>query len=513
MARQPSPNWSRGFAITSTSYAREIVADNSKEGGIIILSAIKDGNESLRITKLGRDMQDKVEYDANIDKLNINRINLGDIQLVEKRLFWIDNKEGALYTSVLDDINKKFGEVDRLRGNVVDFDVTEDNRYLVVTSSDGKLGFYEEINGEYVELEGPSDLINVKMVNIKSNNNIIYLQTAILNKDNSYKEVYISEYRDNKWGNSIYMTSLLEVKSQIKDMQFASDKDYVYSISSVQGDDRTTYTYIINGYSKETKELFNEIKTRWAIELKVQEFSSKPIMLDSDNNGVTVFTTAPSNLDIRATNSNVIKLNLTKDGFTSAELVSNTKKWSNQVIVLRDKNTDYVLWNESAGFGSTVIMGTSNDEAVLEKNAGVTMEDIKGAIAEEAPYFVNLLIVLVGARLFNTFPAIIWLLCMFMWYSVMEKNYNRYLYIGILIHLIFQITSMDFYYKNSHIMPEFLILSLAKYVIPLLFAVLAIGFAFAYKKEADEPQSYKVYAMYLVYYHILINYLYVPYLF
>lgn len=513
MARQPSPNWSRGFAITSTSYAREIVADNLKEGGIIILSAIKDGNESLRITKLGRDMQDKVEYDANIDKLNINRINLGDIQLVEKRLFWIDNKEGALYTSVLDDINKKFGEVDRLRGNVVDFDVTEDNRYLVVTSSDGKLGFYEEINGEYVELVGPSDLINVKMVNIKSNNNIIYLQTAILNKDNSYKEVYITEYRDNKWGNSIYMTSLLEVKSQIKDMQFASDKDYVYSISSVQGDDRTTYTYIINGYSKETKELFNEIKTRWAIELKVQEFSSKPIMLDSDNNGVTVFTTAPSILDIRATNSNVIKLNLTKDGFTSAELVSNTKKWSNQVIVLRDKNTDYVLWNESAGFGSTVIMGTSNDEAVLEKNAGVTMEDIKGAIAEEAPYFVNLLIVLVGARLFNTFPAIIWLLCMFMWYSVMEKNYNRYLYIGILIHLIFQITSMDFYYKNSHIMPEFLILSLAKYVIPLLFAVLAIGFAFAYKKEADEPQSYKVYAMYLVYYHILINYLYVPYLF
>lgn len=513
MARQPSQNWSRSFIVNTTSYAREIVADMTEEGNIIILSPVNQGKERLKITKLKRNMQVEDEYEASINKLNINRIYSEDIQLVGKKLYWRDNKENILYTSVLDDKSKKFGQVHELHKNVIDFDITEDNRYLAVVFSDGKVSIYEDLNGEINELEGPSDLSKVQMVNIKTNNSVVYLQTVAFKENDSKKEVYIAEYKDSKWDSSLFMTSMLEVKNQIKDIALAIDKDYVYSISSVQGDDKTSYTYIINGYSKGTKELFDELKTRWAIDVKVREFSSTPVMLDSQHNGVTVFTTAPSNLDPRAADSNVIKLNLIKDGFNSAELVSNTNKWSNQVIVLRDNNDDYVLWNESGGFGSTVVMGTSNDEIVLKDNAKLTMEDVKGAIAEEAPYLVNLLIVSVGARLFNIFPSIIWLLCMFMWYSVMEKKYNLYLFIGMIIHFIFQITSMDFYYKKAYIMPEFLTLDSVKYGIPLLFAVLAGFFAFTYKKEADEPQGYKVYAMFLMYYHILINYLFTPYLF
>lgn len=513
MARQPSQNWSRSFIVNTTSYAREIVADMTEEGNIIILSPVNEGKERLKITKLKRNMQVEDEYEASIDKLNINRIYSEDIQLVGKKLYWRDNKENILYTSVLDDKSKKFGQVHELHKNVIDFDITEDNRYLAVVFSDGKVSIYEDLNGEINELGGPSDLSKVQMVNIKTNNSVVYLQTVAFKENDSKKEVYIAEYKDSKWDSSLFMTSMLEVKNQIKDIALAIDKDYVYSISSVQGDDKTSYTYIINGYSKGTKELFDELKTRWAIDVKVREFSSTPVMLDNQHNGVTVFTTAPSNLDPRTADSNVIKLNLIKDGFNSAELVSNTNKWSNQVIVLRDNNDDYVLWNESGGFGSTVVMGTSNDEVVLKDNAKLTTEDVKGAIAEEAPYLVNLLIVSVGARLFNIFPSIIWLLCMFMWYSVMEKKYNLYLFIGMIIHFIFQITSMDFYYKKAYIMPEFLTLDSVKYGIPLLFAVLAGFFAFTYKKEADEPQGYKVYAMFLMYYHIFINYLFTPYLF
>ncbi len=513
MARQPSPNWSRGIPVTTTFYTREIVADMTSEEDVTIILPIKGGKEGLKITKLSRDMKDNEEYEASIDKFDINTISNDDIQFVGNKLYWRDNNESALYISALNHITKSFGEVVKFKENVVDFHLAKDGSYMAVVFSGGKVSLYEEQDGGYVEIGGPSDLEKVEMVNVKNNNNTLYLQTVILNEENSNKEVYVTEYRDNKWDKSIYMTSLLEVKNQIKDIELAVDKDYVYSISSVQGDVKTSYTYLINGYSKDTKEPFNEITAKWAIDFKVQNFSSKPVMFDSAEEGVTVFTTAPSSLDVRATSSNVIKLGLTKDGFSSAELVSNTNKWSSQVVALRDNNTDYVFWNESGGFGSTVIMGTSNDEAVINNYASITTEDIKGAIAEEAPYIVNLLIVSVGARLFNTFPAIIWLLCMFMWYSVMEKKYNLYLFIGMIIHLIFQITSMDFYYQNSHIMPGFLNLSLVKYIIPLLFAALAGIVAFIYKKEADEPQSYKVYAMFLAYYHIFINYLFVPYLF
>lgn len=513
IARQPSPNWSRGIEVTTTPFTREIVAGMTSERDILIIAPIKDGKEILKITKLNKDMQIKEEYEASIDKFNINTITSDDIQLIGNNLYWRDNKESALYTSTLDDASKRFGEVVKLNENVVDFQVAEDARYLVVVLSGGKVALYKEQGGEYIELEGPSDLSNIQMVNIITNNDTIYLQTAIYNEENSNKEVYITEYKDNKWAKSVYMTSLLEVKNQIKDIELAVDKDYVYSISSVQGDDKTSYTYLINGYSKDTKESFEEIKAKWAIDLKVQYFSSKPVIFDSEEEGLTVFTTAPSNLDVRATSSNVIKLNLTKDGFKSAELVSNTKKWSNQVVVLRDNNTDYVLWNESGGFGSTIIMGTSNDRTVIENHANITTKDIKDAIAEEVPHIVNLLIVSVGARLFSIFPSIIWLLCMFMWNSVMEKRYNLYLIIGMIIHLIFQAISIDFYYGKSYIMPDFLTLNLVKHMIPFLFAALAGIVSYIYKKEADEPQSYKVYALFIVYYHIFINYLFVPYLF
>ncbi len=513
MARQPSPKWSRGFPVSTTSFARDIVTSITEEGDILITSPVKDGKEMMKVTKLGKDMKVKEEYEASIDILNINRVSSGDMLLIGKRLYWRDNKDNFLYTSVLDDKSKKFSKVEKLHENIVDFDVTKDNKYLAVAFLDGQVEVFEEANGAYSLIKGPSDLGKVEMVKLKDIDNIIYLQTATFNKEDSKKAVYITEYKDNKWDSSIYLTSMLEIKSQIKDIAFATDRDYAYSISSVQGEDRTKCSYIINGYSKRNKELIDELKTRWALDLKVYEFSSNPIMFDSDNDGVTLFTTAPNNLDIRATNSNVVKLNLSKNGFTSAELVSNTKKWSDQVTVLRDNNIEYVLWNETGGFGSTIVMGASNSEAVINNNAKITNEDIKQASAEEVPYLVNLLIVLVGARLFSILPSIIWLLCMFFWYSKMEKKYNFYLFVGMIIYLVSQLVSMNFYYQNAYLMPKYLTLSLVKYTIPLLFAVLGGIFAFIYKKESDEPQSYKVYAMYLTYFHILMNYLFVPYLF
>lgn len=513
MSRQPSPNWSRSFAISSFSYTREIVADITEEGDIIILSPVKDGKEILKVTKLGKNMQIKEEYEAIIDKLNINRISSDDILLVGEKLYWRDNKDNILYTSILDNKNKKISRVDRVQHNIIDFDVTEDNKYLAVAFLDGNVNLYEEVNGEYNDLGGPSDLGKVEMVNLKVNDNIVYLQTATFNKNNSKKEVYITEYKNNKWNKSLYMTSMLELKNQIKDIDFAMDSDYVYSISSIQGDVKTSYAYIINGYNKESKELLDELKTRWAMDLKIQDFSSKPVMFDSNKEGVTVFTTAPSSLDIRVTNSNVIKLNLTKNGFNSAELVSNTKKWSNQVTVLRNNNGDYVLWNEAGGFGSTIIMGTSNNNIVLKNNTEVTTEDIKQSIEEEIPFLANLLIVLVGARFFSILPSIIWTLCMFFWYSKIEKRSNLYLFVGIIIYLLSQLASMDFYYQKIHIMPEYLTTGVSKYVILLLFAVLATIFANIYNKESDEPEIYKTYVMYLLYFHVMINYLFVPYLF
>lgn len=513
LARQPSPNWSRSFTISTSSYKRDIIADITEEGDILIISPVEDGKERLKVTILGKDMRLKDEYETNIDILNINRISSDEMILVGKRLYWRDNKDNALYTSVLDEKNKRFNKVDKLQENIIDFDVTKDNRYYAVAFLDGEVSVYEEKNGEYNELGGPIDLKKVELINLKVHNDIVYLQTASFNNENSLKEVYMTEYKNNKWDNSLFMTSLLEMKTNIKAIEFAIDNNYVYSISSTQGDDKNSYTYIINGYTKDNKELFEEIKTRWAINLSVNDFSSKPIMFDNANLGITIFTTAPNNLDVRATSSNVIKLNLTKDGFDSAELVSNTNRWSNQAVVLRDNNFDYVLWNESGGFTSTVVMGTSNNTTIIDNNSSITTEDIKQAIAVEIPVWINLLIVLVGARFFSILPAIIWALCMFFWYSQMEKKYNLYLFIGMGIYLVSQITSMDFYYKNTYIMPEYLTSTLVKYAIPLLFAVLGAVFAYIYKKESDEPESYKVYVMYLLYYHVFINYLFVPFLF
>lgn len=513
IARQPSPNWSRGFQVATEPFTRDVIADITEEGDIVILTPVKEGKDALNIIKLNKDMEKVDEYTASIEKFNINQISLNDVLFVKGRLYWRDNKENILYTSVLDYENKKFTEVKILQENVLDFDVTDNGAFLAVVFFDNKVSLYENVQGKYNECISPSMLDNVQIVNIKFHNDVVYLQLAVYNNENMKKEVYISEYKDNRWSEPIYMTSLIEVKNYIKDMELAIDKDYIYSISSVQGDDKTTFTYIINGYNRQTKELFPESKAKWAIDLKVQEFSSIPVMFDSDDVGVTIFTTAPNNLDIRVDNSNVIKLKLTREGFEEAELVSNTKKWSNQVAVLRNNNTDYVFWKESGGFGSTIIMGTSNNYNVISRYANITAEDVKMAVQEEIPYLFNLIIVLVGARLFNAFPAIIWLLCMFMMYNKIEKRYYFYLFIGMGIYLVSQVISMDFYYSKSYLMPELLTINSVKYLIPFVFAILAALFAFLYKKESDEPQSYKVYTVYLVYFHIMINYLFIPFLF
>lgn len=513
LARQPSPNWSRGFQVAAEPFTRDVIADITEEGNIVILTPVNDGKGALNIIVLNKDMEKIDEYIASIEKFNINQISLDDILFVKGRLYWRDNKENILYTSVLDYENNKFTGVEKFQENVLDFDVSDDGTFLSVVFLDNKVKLYENVQGEYIEHISPNMLDNVHMVNIKTNDDVVYLQLAVYNDENMNKEVYISEYKDNNWSKPIYMTSLIEVKSYIKDIELAIDKDYVYSISSVQGDDKTLFTYIINGYNRETKEIFQENKARWAIDLKVQEFSSKPVMFNGDDVGVTVFTTAPNNLDMRVDNSNVIKLKLTKEGFEEAELVSNTKNWSSQVAVFRDNNTDYVFWKESGGFDSTIIIGTSNNYNVISRYANITSEDVRRAIQEEVPYLFNLIIILVGARLFSAFPAIIWLLCMFMMYNKMEKRYNIYLFIGMGIYLLSQITSMDFYYNKSYLMPRLLTISSAKYLIPFIFAVLAAVFAFIYKKESDGPQGYKIYAVYLLYFHIMMNYLFIPYLF
>lgn len=73
------------------------------------------------------------------------------------------------------------------------------------------------------------------------------------------------------------------------------------------------------------------------------------------------------------------------------------------MVAVRDNNTDYVLWKKSGVFSPTIIMATSTDRAFIDNSTNITDEDMKGTIAEEASCIVNLLVVSVGARLFNTF--------------------------------------------------------------------------------------------------------------
>ncbi|MGF7059595.1 hypothetical protein [Brassicibacter mesophilus] len=513
---QPSPNWSRSFQLTSSSYNRESMVQYSDKGYIVFVSPSKDGAGELIVSKLDTEFNRIEEYEVEMPEFNFNNIYSDDIIFKNNEIYWRNYKDNNLYlakfdedyrnitsTKIMEDVNSFYVEGDKNRS------------YLVIAKLDGSIELFTRETDIFTKIASPGDLKSVNKVKLLQYNNKLYLQSIVQADDTYQKSVYITEYTDNKWGSSLFLNSVNEFRNKIKDIDIAVDNTHVYSLVTTQGDEKYQYTYIIDGYNHENNKQFNTLELAWATDIKVYNFSSEPVLISSKDEGIEIFTTAPSNLDTRASNSNVLKMLLTPDGLKNAVLVSNTNKWSSHVGLIDIDNSRYVFWNEAGGFNNTAVKGASDKASIIEKSTAPKKDDIKLALGEEVPALSHLIILCFGARFFNLLPALIWLLCIFFFNEKVENKYYVVLFIGLVIYLGTVLSTMDFYYnyKSIAIMPQILRFSGAQYIIPVILTILGSIFAFIYKNEKEYPEAYKVYAMYILFNHILINYLYAPYLF
>ncbi len=515
IARPPSFDWSRDVDLQSIKFNRTPLAGIDDDNNVLLVYPYENGEGKVGVNLYDEKLELVKDEVVDIEELNFNKISKDEIFVYGSRIYWRDNLLNKVYMGRFDDGYKKidiFSEID----NVSRMSVYSGGEFDYLAYVDKDDIFIANIkDGSVKTIEGPKNQPDIKDIKVFKDSQKIYLQFAKKDKDSGYKEIFVSECDGENWTKPLMLNKINEVKISIKDMSIFADDVNVYSIVTIQGDDKSSFTYIVDGYNKSTKDVFETLRLNNVMKYGVGNFSSTPVAINSTNEGIELITTAPTTIDMYSRNaSNVLKLLLDDSGIKKVKLLSKTKSWSNRPNYIRG-NYEYIFWNESEE-GCNQIKGATTEKTVLNRTTNKTREIIAEAIGEEVPVLISFNFLLsFGGRLISIFPAIMWLVYIFIYNEKLQKKQDKMFLIGIAIFYIFQLMSVkDFYVSQAIIfMPEALKISGAKFIYPTIFTTIGWLGANLYKKSANVKEGYKVYSTFLVVSYILMNHLYSPYLF
>ena len=282
------------------------------------------------------------------------------------------------------------------------------------------------------------------------------------------------------------------------DMNIGWDKDYVYSLTTIQGSDKTRFTYIIDGYKQSDHEKFKTIKLE-------EGFSQ----------GIGYFSSIPSLAENSREISNVVNLTIDSTGIKDVQLLSKTRSWSNRPTYLK-MGEEYVFWNEPGEGDYTLVNAATTEKSVVDSTVSKNFGDIKEAIGQEIPAATSYTFLLSFAgRFISLAPALAWLLYIFLNNEKISNRGDKVFILGVIIYLLFQMKTINGFYTPSSMiyMPEFLKNKAIKYLLPVGFTAIGYTAANILKKNNEDIECYKIYTVFLAFAFLLMNYFYAPYMF
>lgn len=517
ITKAPSAGWSRNLRIDNVFFNRKPLCTASKDGQILFISPYEKDEEKLNIKLFDKNLAILREEVASNEDLNFNKINSDEIYLNGDILYWRDNVDDKVYIGKISDdlknihIEKSFESISRMT-----FYADGENKFLGLINKGGKTDIYEVNDGGLELVQNIPQIDNADNLRLSYNNGVLYLQVAQKDMNSGLKNILITEFKDGEWNEPQILTQIKELKLKVMDMNIGWDKDYVYSLTTIQGGDKTRFTYIIDGYRQSDYEKFETIKLEQGFSQGIGYFSSIPSLAENGKAGFKIVTTAPTTLDIYSREiSNVVNLTIDSTGIKDVQLLSKTRSWSNRPTYLKMEE-EYVFWNEPGEGDYTLVNAATTEKSVVDSTVSKNFNDIKEAIGREVPVATSYTFLLSFAgRFISLAPALAWLLYIFLNNEKISNRGDKVFILGVIIYLLFQIKTINGFYTPSSIicMPEFLKNKAIKYLLPVGFTAIGYMAANIFKKDNEDIECYKIYTVFLAFAFLLMNYLYAPYMF
>lgn len=517
ITKLPSSKWSRDINIQETLFNRRPLVSITEDANLLLVSPYEKGDGKLKISLYNKKLELINKKLVNIEELNFNLISIDEIFVDGNGIYWRDKSINKAYVGKISndyskiEIKKVFDNINYL--NQIKY---KDMSYLTTIDSEGRIFITKIGNGIEDTIEGPKDIENVVSLKLSVNENEMYLLIEQKDSTTGCKNILISVCSNGEWTVPQKVNEVNENRVNIKSTDIVSDGEIVYSIVAIQGDDKSRYTYVIDGLDLETYKFKETLNLEHGSDFKIGSFSSIPMVVGPLDSGFEMVTTAPTNIDLYSRNSsNVVKLSIDEGGIQSGELLSKTKSWSNRPYYLSNDN-EYVFWNEPEKGHYNGVKAATTEKSVVDKSAQKKSDVIKEAIGEEVPVIVSYnLLYSIGGRLISLLPALLWLLYMFVKNEKLSKKWNQLFLVGIAIFYIFQLLTINsIYYPNTLIyMPEFLKIKGAKIIYPTIFTFIGWCAARLWGSGKETKEGYKLYMTFIVFSYLLMNYLYSPYVF
>ena len=515
--KPPSNGWSRDILIQETLFNRRPLVSITEEAKILFVSPYEKGEGELKISLLDSKLEIIKEELINVDQLNFNVISPEEIFVDKNRIYWRDSSESKGYLGEFSNDYQKI-EIINILENIDYLNQINHNNisYVTTKDSDGRIFITMLGSGEEKIIEGPKGIENIVSTKLAVDGNQMYLLIEQRDSITGFKNILISMGSNGEWTVPQKVNEINETRVSIKSTDIVSDGDNVYSVLVIQGDDKSRFTYFVDGLNLKTHEPFETITLEHGSNSKIGYFSSIPMIIGPLDSGFEIVTTAPTNIDLYSRNaSNVIKLSIDKEGIQREELLSKTKSWSNRPYYVLNDN-EYVFWNEPEKGSHNTVRAATTEKSVVEKSIEKNSHVIKEAVGEEVPVITSYnLLYSIGGRLISLLPALFWLLFMFVKNERLSKKWNQLFLVGIAIFYVFQLITMnDIYYPNTLMyMPGFLKIKGAKIIYPTIFTFVGWCGARLWGKEKETKEGYKLYMTFIVFSYLLMNYLYSPYVF
>ena len=513
----PSIGWSRDILIQETLFNRRPLVSIIDEGKILLVSPYEKGEGELKISLLDSKLEIIKEELVNIDKLNFNLISPDEIFIDKNRIYWRDRSESKGYIGEFSNDYKEI-KIKNILENIDYLNQINHNNisYITTKDSNDRISITMIGNGEEKTIEGPKGIENVVSTKLAVDDNKMYLIIEQRDSTTGFKNILISIGSNGNWSTPQKVNEINETRVSIKSTDIVSDGENVYSVLVIQGDDKSRFTYFVDGINLRNQEPLETVTLEHGSNSKVGYFSSIPMIVGPLDNGFEIVTTAPTNIDLYSRNaSNVIKLSIDKEGIKREELLSKTKSWSNRpYYLLNDK--EYVFWNEPEKGNYNTVRAATTEKNVFEKSIKKNSNVVKEAIGEEIPVITSYNILYsIGGRLLSLLPALFWLLFMFVNNEKQRNKWNTLFIKGVAIYYVFQLITMkNIYNPNTLIyMPDFLKINGAKIIYPTIFTFIGWYGARLWSGGNKNKEGYKLYMTFIVFSYLLMNYLYSPYVF
>ncbi|MCR2045330.1 hypothetical protein NSA23_14600 [Anaerosalibacter massiliensis] len=513
----PSENWSKDIFIQNILFNRNPLASIDSHKNIFLLYPYEKGQDKVGFKIYNEEMNIVNEKIVDVDELNFNKISMDEIFVDRNKVYWRDNEKNIVYVGEISDSYDRINIQHSFNRIKYFHHFSEHNiSYLALMKEDGNVLIKKFEDDKIKDIEGPKDLSNIEKFKIYSSKDNLYLQIMNKDKETGLKNITISQYMNNEWMEPVKIKEINDMKIKIRDIAISSDDKNIYSIITIQNDDKSKFTYLVNGYEKNTSKIFEDLRLDHGMNFGIGYFSSIPLIIGSNNDGIKIITTAPTNLDLYSRNaSNVVKLQLNEKGIIGGKLLSKTKSWSNRPSYVKGNN-EYIFWNEPEKGEYSKVLGATTEKSVVERTTKVTKSNIRESIGEEIPVITsyNFLLSFV-VRILSILPAIIWYVYLSIRNEKLRKSWDKMVIVGMIIFYIFQIVTIKDFYNPSTIefMPKIMIFKGSKFIIPAIFVLISYYIAKLFSRETKIREGYKIYLTFLIFSYLLMNHLYAPFLF